>query len=120
MNITELKKKLTAYNESSVLDHVNTNHIYRFISEKSTADIFNDGAKYQHSQDAKTITALLEITEDMQKALIKSEKRLLKLEDSNCAFCGGSFVAESTITLNAINQTLTATEQKLNKLTEEK
>ena len=112
-NITELKEKLI--NRFSRRKSKN-------IAEQMT-EIFNDsfyveldieGTSYQHSQDAKTITALLEIIEEMQKCAFEI------IEDGSKPIgdLGGYFIADEKY--NNLLVTLTATEQKLKNLTEEK
>lgn len=75
---------------------------------------FNQGFDACHTESAKTITALLEIIEEMQKSLIYYSKeefdRVCFLDHSTC---------EQNYGADA-RQTLTATEQKLKELTEEK
>ena len=104
MNITELKEKLTKF------DEVNTSAFTFKVWTEQTgfdsdmASAFMKGARYQHSQDAKTITALLEIIEDMWKALSWLANDSIKYKGTDAG--------------SVATKTLTATELKLKELGE--
>ena len=130
MNITELKEKLTMFDEKTA-----EKWIEERISNESGAVSYIDvikfiqGARYQHSQDAKTITALLEIIEQMQKVLETANKRFSHIENwhrdyvtpdnfKDCQDIGltpESYLRDGKI---ECRQTITATELKLKELGE--
>ena len=118
-NITELKEKLTKYsrNNESCSNHYN-NIPWQYVNNMSFENVhsngYHQGQKDKAEDNAKTITALLSIIEDMQKCAIEV------IEDGSKPIgdLGGYFIADENY--NNLLVTLTATEQKLKKITEEK
>ena len=111
MNITELKEKLTKFEINLCADAA---AISLKKPSKSVLDqIYIDGALWRHSQDAKTITSLLLIIEEMRDALEFVSMPLTNLNPS----LEGLIETIKNDTERA-RQTLTATEQKLKELGE--
>ncbi len=112
MNITELKEKLTTFNKQIIID---SSDLIRSCHE----DDFIDGAKWQHSEKCKTILALIDIVEDMQKCLKRYEPYCVPLlrpsTDPDMDPSEFDEIYEQWLA----KETLTTTEQKLKNLTEE-
>ena len=129
MNITELKEKLTKYSRDNVSCSNHYNNIpWQYVNNISFENVhsvgYHQGQKDKAEQDAKTITALLEIIENLQMALAESTESLYLIQEDNEHY----FENKCIPTSDEINQirlarksqleTLTATEIKLKELGE--
>ena len=129
-NITELKEKLTRKNDFEKEWEYQQGAL--FLKKDQIYDLRKNLAEYfyrkGHSQDAKTITALLDIIEDMQDAIKHTNDFCLCTRNTvgfdyheDHKVQGKPKSGSRWITPRDYNRrTLTATEQKLKNLTEEK
>ena len=110
MNIAELKEKLRDEQAE------NFNHTNFKFTEFVDVFSFKSGWNACRTENAKTITALLEIIEDMQLFLLYVAKTDISEKEPDFLWLNEWRNHRKQLAQN----TLTATEQKLKKLTEDK